>query len=292
MSRSAIGLRAGLILWLLGSAGCGDGDPALRQPLAYAYPPGAARQCAPPLPLERAAAAGGRVRDRGNSYLVRVPSNHDPAVPHPLLVVFAPAGASALDTERFTRLTPPATRQGFVVAYVDHRPLSLHAVRALAGIADSVAGRWCIDREQVFFAGHSDGATVSTALALLPESRDAVRGIAVSAAGMRRSDAEALGCPPRPLPVMLMHGARDSHFPGWGAGMAAWWAECNRCRQPAAPPDAQGCVEFGACAAAGRVLYCEGPQGHARWPGLQQRLVEFLRTAAARSSEGMGREVR
>ena len=62
--------------------------------------------------------------------------------------------------------------------------MSLANVKAQAEVVSSLMGRWCIDPDRVFFAGHSDGGTVSTLLAVLPETRGTARGIAVSAAGI------------------------------------------------------------------------------------------------------------
>jgi polyhydroxybutyrate depolymerase len=123
--------------------------------------------------------------------------------------------------------------------------------------------------------GHSDGGTVSTGLALLESTRADVSGIAVSAAGFTRQDLEAMQCR-APIPVMIMHGAKDTLFPGWGRDTAQWWAHCNGCSAPVAGPDASGCVTYSNCASAAPVLYCEGPQSHREWPGLEARIVEFL----------------
>lgn len=266
---------------VLGATACGNRGDEVRQPSEHRYAESSAlMHCKAAGPEGRDEHGGWRVRDEGLSYMVKVPANYRSEKRHPLLVVYAPAGASAEDTERYVRLTPVATRQGAVVAYVDHRPVGPRSVKALSAVAGHVARRWCVDETRVYFAGHSDGGTVATALALLPETRGMAAAIAVSGAGMRRADAEALGCP-KPLPVMLMHGARDRHFPGWGAEMAAWWAECNRC-ETKTEPDATGCVSFQGCAPEAPVVYCEGPQTHTQWPGRQDRIMEFLLHSATR----------
>jgi polyhydroxybutyrate depolymerase len=149
------------------------------------------------------------------------------------------------------------------------------SVKALAAVAGGVARKWCIDAQRIYFAGHSDGGTVSTALALMHETRGTARAIAVSAAGMRPSDAGQFGCP-QPLPVWLMHGSGDTHFPGWGAEMAAWWAQCNRCTGERGTADADGCAAYNGCAAGAPVVYCEVPMKHTQWPGLQDRMTDFL----------------
>jgi polyhydroxybutyrate depolymerase len=84
------------------------------------------------------------------SYQVRTPANYNAQFAHPLLVVYAAAGATAGQTERYTRLTATATSHGFIVAYVDHRPMRLSNVVELGGVARAVAERWCVDRQRVY----------------------------------------------------------------------------------------------------------------------------------------------
>lgn len=273
--------------WMLSFvvAACGDAGEDRRRPMQFDYAPSGASVCDSPMPAGRDKHGAWRVVEGGLSFLVKAPENYDPTRSHPLLVVYAPAGASATDTERYTRLTAPATRRGFVVAYVDHRPVSPRSVKALAAVSGGVARKWCIDAQRIYFAGHSDGGTVSAALALMHETRGTARAIAVSAAGMRPSDAKEFGCP-QPLPVMLMHGSRDTHFPGWGAEMAAWWAQCNRCTGERGTADADGCAAYSGCATSAPVVYCEVPTKHAQWPGLQERLTEFLLSDGGNRSEG------
>jgi polyhydroxybutyrate depolymerase len=263
-----------LTLAVAGMSAC-SGDAAGPADIAgrYEYRAELPSSC-PDGPLAEAVDAG-KVKDGKLSYFVRMPVNYDARFAHPLLVVYAAAGARASQTERYTRLTTAATTRGFVVAYVDHRPMSKKNVLELGGVAQSVAKRWCIDRQRVFMTGHSDGGTVSTGLALLESTRADVSGIAVSAAGFTKQDLESMQCR-SPIPVMIMHGAKDTLFPGWGRDTAKWWAQCNGCAAPVAGPDQSGCVTYSNCPNAAPVLYCEGPQSHREWPGLETRIVEFL----------------
>ena len=262
------------MLAVAGLSAC-SGDAAGPADIAGRYDYPAALQSSCPGGLPQDAVAAGKVTVGKLSYLVRTPTNYDARFAHPLLVVYAAAGASASQTERYTRLTAAATSRGLVVAYVDHRPMGLKNVVELGGVAQNVAARWCIDRQRVFLTGHSDGGTVSTGLALLESTRGAVSGIAVSAAGFRKQDLEQMQCR-SPIPVMVMHGAKDTLFPGWGRETAQWWAHCNGCAAPVAGPDPSGCATYSNCASAAPVLYCEGPQSHREWPGLEARIVEFL----------------
>lgn len=229
---------------------------------------------------------GWKFQERGNRYLVKTPANYDGSRMHPLLVVFSPAGASAEDNERFTRLTPLATKKGFIVAYIGSRPMSLASVKAQAEVVPALTGRWCVDSKKVFFVGHSDGGTVSTILALLPETRGVARGIAVSAAGVLPSDVQSMGCPAAPLKVLLMHGAQDTHFPGYGRQMAQWWSQCFRCASEDAKPDAKGCRNYVACGSS-ELRYCEGSGGHTKWPAMESEMLEFFLSKQPDKSRGL-----
>ncbi len=280
-------------LWLVamttavGLCAC-SGETAGRADIAgrYDYPAALPNSC--PSVARQDIEDLGRQTVGNVSYQVRIPANYEPRFAHPLLVVYAAAGASAGQTEHYTRLTAAATSRGFVVAYVDHRPMRLNNVVELGGVARSVAERWCIDRQRVYLSGHSDGGTVSTALALLASTRTDVSGIAVSAAGFSTQDLQQMQCR-SPIPVMVMHGAKDTLFPGWGRDAAQWWAHCNGCAAPIAGPDPSGCIAYSNCASPGAVLYCEGPQSHREWPGLESRIVSFLleqRTGVVRPGAG------
>jgi polyhydroxybutyrate depolymerase len=261
-----------VLAFIVGLSACSGDSTQVADPVAhFEYPPSLPASC-PGGPLKGSQA---KVVDGKLSYRVRTPLNYDARYAHPLLVVYPAAGASAGQTERYTQLTSAATSRGFVVAYVDHRPMSKANVIAQGGVAQSVAERWCVDRQRVFLTGHSDGGTVSTAVALLEPTRAGVSGIAPSAAGFSKEDLAQMQCR-SPIPVMVMHGAKDTLFPGWGRQTAAWWAQCNGCGTTPSAPDAAGCVSYSGCTGAAPVMYCEGPQSHAEWPGLQSRMLEFL----------------
>jgi polyhydroxybutyrate depolymerase len=225
-----------------------------------------------------AGATDGVKSSQGIRYNVRTPANYDSAFAHPLLLVYAPAGASASKNESLTRLTSAATKEGFIIVYTSHRSMSIETVNQLARLPKEVANTWCIDLGRVYATGHSDGGTVSTAIAVLDETKGTVTGIAPSAAGFSKKDFETLKCPSSPMPVMVMHSKKDALFPGWGADAAAWWAACNGC-DLSKPPQTGGepCVAYQGCATSGQTLYCEGEQSHSEWPGLSEDIIWFLR---------------
>jgi polyhydroxybutyrate depolymerase len=123
-------------------------------------------------------------------------------------------------------------------------------------------------------------------MALALSHRKDITGIAPSAAGFTAADLAAFPCP-APLPVLVMHGAADMHFPGFGRQAAKWWARCNQCEGAASPRGDDGCVEYTACATGGRTIYCEGSDGHLRWPARNATLIEFF-TGAGRPFAASG----
>lgn len=273
---NAMRLAGAALAVLLLLSGCGD-TPAGPSEVEghYAYPEISDTSCPavwPALPdaLPQSSPAA------APTYQVRKPANYNAAYMHPLLVVYAPSGATAVQSERYVHLTNAATSRGFIVAYADHRPMGLRNVKSLSAVARAVAKDWCVDPARIYMSGHSDGGTVSTALALLPETRDGVNGIAPSAAGFNRQDLQAMQCRPNPIPVMVIHGVKDKLFPGWGRETSQWWGECNKCAPPVAAPDADGCVSYQNCAGGAPVVYCETPLGHVKWPGLEARIIDFL----------------
>lgn len=213
----------------------------------------------------------------GVPYRVITPRNYDARHAHPLLLVYAPAGIGMGLSERFAGLTRVATAAGFVLVYVSSIRLNPAAVTELATVPAAVAAHWCIDPARIYAAGHSDGGTVAQALAILPEHQGTIRAIVASGAGWRAGDFAAQACP-APMPVLILHGADDSHFPHYGRDAARWWSACNRCANEA-PEDtvrmqADGCHLYTGCAA--DTVYCEPAFTHWRWAGEPQQILSFL----------------
>ncbi|CUQ67837.1 alpha/beta hydrolase family esterase [Candidatus Nitrospira inopinata] len=220
-------------------------------------------------------ASDGHLSVSGLRYHVRTPSNYNPTVAHPLLMVSAAAGQTGQAMERFTGLTPAATKAGMIVAYVDHQPLNIPTIEKLATVPGEIARTWCIDERRVYITGHSDGGTAALALAVLDQTKQVPAAIAPSAAGWTSKDLEAYHCP-APLPVMIFHGKNDRLFPGWGRQTAAWWASCNHCNTTKTTVIEAGCVAYQHCDANGPTLYCEGSGGHRDWPGQNHLMIKFF----------------
>lgn len=216
----------------------------------------------------------------GVPYTVVTPANYRPQHAHPLLMVYAPAGFGAGLSERFAGLTHEATGAGYVLAFVSSGPpLTPETVKRLAAIPAEAAARWCIAPGRIYATGHSDGGTVSLALAALDGHRGTVDAIAVSGAGWQATDFIGMKCP-SPLPVMILHGADDAHFPGFGRDAARWWSSCNACSGERTA-DSEGCRSYTGCAA--ETVYCETPRSHWRWAGEPHQVLEFLGRQSAKA---------
>lgn len=261
-----------------------DGRPAGSNPALghYAYPTDASNTAADDCPSGRRDGPAGASNDEHTAdditYAVRTPANYDPSILHPLLMVYAPAGTNRFRSERLTGLTFEATAAGFVVAYADARRLSLPVIAELGRIPRWIGERWCVDEKRVYMTGHSDGGTVSLALGLLDGKHIRPAGVAPSGAGMRHADLTTMQCPDR-LPALILHGAEDRLFPGYGAEAAAWLATCHACRlEDALPePDAHGCRAYHDCRTGVNVTYCEHDGEHSRWPALNSVLLSFFK---------------
>lgn len=262
-----------LVLW---GSGCSELPDELPKLGRHTY---SKDRSAEPCPLGERSGHGGMSNDEqtehGIKYTVRTPANYNPKILHPLLMVYAPAGASRFHSERFTNLTFEATRAGFVVAYADSLRLSLEAIPELGTIPQLIAKKWCVDEQRVYLTGHSDGGTVALALALLDETRHIPAAVAPSAAGFRQADLETFSCP-ETLPALIMHSANDHLFPGHGADMATWLASCNECQPGSIDKDENGCMAYSGCTANSKTVYCEGTGAHRQWPALNTILLSFF----------------
>jgi len=263
-----------ICLFLVVTACYDSGTPPKIEEYAYSRSHATLR-CEAGVRVGPASATDSAVSADGIRFNVRAPSNYDATFAHPLLMVYAPAGQNRWMSERFTGLTPTATAAGFVVVYADHRPLGIPAIEQLSTIPGLVAKQWCIDEKRVYITGHSDGGTVSLALALLNQTKSLPSGIAPSAAGWTGKDLDAHQCRAS-IPVMIMHSANDKLFPGWGARTGAWWAACNQCDVATTKQLDSGCIAYQKCAPGGATLYCEGTGSHREWPHLNRLMLDFF----------------
>ena len=250
-------------------------DPALLKSADFTYPDNGASACSSSTLTGKAGATDDIETNVGVTYNVRTPANYNKQYPHPLIVVYAPAGTSANKSERHVHLTQEATQAGFIIAYANKLRMSLKAIEKLSTIPKSIQEKWCVDPSQIYFTGHSDGGTITNALTFLPDSKTKPTAIAPSAAGMDKESLKQYACP-TPLPVMVFHNKDDSHFKDFGQQAADWWANCNQCSNEKSEPDQFGCQSYQSCPDASKTFYCEGPGSHSVWPNKNTTLINFF----------------
>lgn len=239
---------------------------------------GEAPSCPPGSKPGSAGSSDGVSTSAGVNINVRTPANYDPTVAYPVVVVFAPAVATAAQTEAFTGLTADALAAGYVIAYADHvSPMTIPAIEQLGAILDDIAETWCIDPARVFFTGHSDGGTISEVLLALDQSEPRPRAAAPSAAGINGPTMMQIGCPAEPTPIMIIHSANDDLFQvanGFGADTASVWANCNGC--VGAPVEEGPCIRWLGCTDDVATLYCETSGSHGQWTNLNAEMFAFF----------------
>lgn len=256
---------------------CGEtGVGSYSQPAPYAYPSNEPLECVPGSRPGRAGIVDDLATPRGIKYTVRTPANYQPGRAHPLLVIYAPASSNRFSTERLTGITAPATRAGLILAYADHKRPSPTVINEYVLIPQLIQKAWCIDPARIFLAGHSDGATIATAIALRSDLPYRIAALAPSAGGARLADLKDNYACPQPLGVMLMHSSKDRHFPGFGKDLMPWWVNCNRCDPNPVPSVYPGCSVFPHCAEGVTTLYCAGNGSHGQWPPINDNLIRFL----------------
>lgn len=231
-------------------------------------------------PGESGASYGEKTAE-GIKFNVRTPLNYDSSVAHPLIVVYAPAGANRRKMEKKSDLTYAATTAGFIIAYADHPELSTTSTIELSTIPALVAKKWCVDQQRIYLTGHSDGGTVSMAISFMTGTKHIPTAIAASAAGIDTASLESHRCP-APLSVMIMHSAKDRLFPGFGLKSTGWWADCNDCELIPDKLD-NGCIVYRGCDNGVETWYCEGNKIHSQWPGLNKEIIAFFSSIKKRS---------
>ncbi|MFM8464622.1 MAG: hypothetical protein ACKOA0_11095, partial [Burkholderiaceae bacterium] len=90
---------------------------------------------------------------------------------------------------------------------------------------------------------------------------------------------------PSPRRVTLLHPAHDERFPGYGWGVAQWWAKCFACMPMMNEPSAGQCIEAQACAVSSSVRFCKTSVSHAQYPPeLGEQLHQVMQRRAGSSS--------
>ena len=236
------------------------------------------------------------------TFSVRLPPNYDPGIPAPVVFALHGGFGSAERTEESTKFNAVAAREGVIMIYpegIPGRPRALTSVGKIrswnAGgccgksmeqgvddvgfllkALDVVEQGACVDRSRVYSTGMSNGAMMSYRLACeAPERFAAVAAVA----GMLVLE----GCAPkRPIPLLHIHGIKDSNVPldgsqGCGPGTVETrisidqtinlWNTLHACdgdtTQTLAREDVTCTRKGSQCP----VELCLLPQGNHTWPG-------------------------
>ena len=240
----------------------------------FSYDSSQIRHCEQGVFLGKAGRSNREQLAGGHRYSVRTPANYDSRYQHPLIVVFSAARHHRFRTEAKSKLTTAATQAGFIIAYVDSVHLSLGNIRRLSQVPLDIASKWCVDQSRIYLSGHSDGGTVSNAIAFLPGLSFRPKAIAPSAAGIQAIDMQGESCPSA-VAVMTWQNNNDQLFPGYGGDLARWWAECHQCTLETESFTSQ-CQAFKGCTNDVEIAICTSPGRHQDWPNASHDIVEFF----------------
>ena len=156
-----------------------------------------------------------------------------PAAPAPLVLVFHGGGGNGPGTERLTRFTPLADREGFLVAFPEglgknwndgreftssraHRD-HVDDVAFVGALIDAIGRAHAVDPRRVYATGISNGAIFSHYLAAHLSAR--IAAIAPVVGGIA-DPPEAWLRPEQPVSVLMLQGTRDPLVPYHGGAVA------------------------------------------------------------------------
>jgi len=195
------------------------------------------------------------------SYHLHVPPAVGPA-PAPLVLVFHGGGGTGPGTERLTRFTALADREGFLVAFPEgveknwndgreftssraHRD-HVDDVAFVAALIDAIGRAHAVDPRRVYATGISNGGIFSHYLAAHLSAR--IAAIAPVVGGIA-DPPEAWLRPEQPVSVLMLQGTRDPLVPYHGGAVAFGrgkiidteeaarrWAALNGGREPVREP--------------------------------------------------------
>jgi polyhydroxybutyrate depolymerase len=228
--------------------------PAQRTPQSTASVSAEARPCTP----AKSASSGdsdGSLEFGGltRTYVLHVPSSYDGSRAVPLVVNLHGFGSNGRQQANYSGLPAKADAEGFIVVSPDGAGTPVQwtfpgfgagadDVGFIGALLDKLEQDLCIDTTEVFLAGMSNGAAMTTFIAYAMPDRITVIAAVAATAG------PALCKSPRPIPVITFRGTEDMCVP-YGGGqsqcgmrlpvrpaedVAAHWGDFNGCSKSAA----------------------------------------------------------
>jgi polyhydroxybutyrate depolymerase len=207
-------------------------------------------------------------------YVVSVPPGYDPEVQYPLGFAFHGAGRTHLDCQNGdcigfqAELAEDAIlvyQRSITPAWSDMGARDRNAA-LFEAVLDTMEAEYCVDKERVFVAGTSAGATFANVVACRFGERLLA---AIPVAGSIEAGADCT----RPVSALVIHGARDTHLPiGYGIEARDFYAVANGCTmiegdvgafhdRVLSMPEGHECTDFVGCAGGSRVRWCEHNEG-------------------------------
>ena len=176
-----------------------------------------------------------RVSGVRRSYFVHVPEGSDGTTPLPVVLALHGAFSTARKFERESGLSLLADREGFLVVYPQGiglgdlfrhwnsghccgkaRKMNLDDVGFALAAVDDVARRNPVDRSRLYVVGHSNGGMLAYRIAAeRPQVVAAVAAVSATIGGTPAANEPewTVPRPPRPVPVLALHGRADEHVP-------------------------------------------------------------------------------
>jgi polyhydroxybutyrate depolymerase len=265
--------------------------PAASSAFVEASPPPPPPACppgrTPPVSGTREITLDGRTRTFAVDYPPRETSLDAPK-PAPLVLAFHGWGGTPEQLERTTKIAASINARGWIAvrpAGIDKSfnagtccgqasKVSVDDVAFARKIVAIVEAEACVDKKRVFSTGFSNGGFLSHRLGC--EASDTFAAIA-SVGGTFGIQSCA---PPRPVPVLQVHGARDAVVKWDGTPKSGWssvatvlstWRKIDGCGddEPTAIY-AHGnvtCTRASACSAGSELILCRDKLAGHTWPG-------------------------
>ncbi len=179
-------------------------------------------------------------------YDFHIPAAYDSQKPMPLVLAFHGTGGNGPAMAEMTGLNQIADQSGFIVVYPDAigahwnarrggKPDTTNDLGFVSALIDEMGQKYNLDRRRIYATGFSNGGTFSYRLAC--ELSDKITAIAAVSAPMPEYVAQHCQSS-KPVPMLLMHGTKDSAFPYGSvpapavltvADTVKYWGTRNQC---------------------------------------------------------------